>query len=212
MSYRIAQEDEPSGPWEHFARVLQYPELAVQANLANLGINFAFMFREHADDWNRNGKRILGMAMVPGVTGQLRDLFEQLLEDAVGYWPDFLIMLNAAWWEDASDREREILIFHELKHCGQALDAFGSPKFRKTDGGPVLAMVAHDVEEFADVVARYGAWKSDLRDFLAAAERGPRLPNFEVMRTPDLGEVMADLARAPACDILSERDSQDDVF
>lgn len=184
---RIDVETEDS-PWGYFARVLGYDELHEQAFLTSVGVRWAFVFRDEGE-WNRGGKMILGTACMPSVTGALSGLFEQLLGDAVGYWPDFLITLNGAYWEQATDLEREILVFHELKHCGQAKDQYGNPKFRKSDGGPVLSMVAHDVEEFSDVVARYGAWKGDLRDFLDAAARGPKKPNSKVRPAPDLAAI-----------------------
>jgi hypothetical protein len=209
-------EEGDDSPWPIFRRVLEYSELDLQAGLFDLGVTWAFVMREDPNDWLRGGKRILGTAQMPAVTGALSGLFDQLLEDTLGYLPDFLIVLNSTYWADASDREREILIFHEAKHCGQAFDAFGMPKFSKQTGRPILGMVAHDVEEFSDVVARYGAWKSDLRDFFDAYEHGPKRPNGEragmasmlreALRDVDLEVVTAEAVRAVvdgiAADIL----------
>lgn len=238
MSYRIAQEDAPDSPWPIFERVLEFPELAVQASLSGYGVRWAFMFRLEANNWQKNGRMTLGTACMPGVNGALSGLFDQLLEDAVGYWPDFLITLNEAWWEEASDLEREILVVHELHHCAQALDKFGSPKFTK-DGGPVLAIKGHDVEEFTAVVARYGAWKGDLVEFAAALRDGMARPNGEVMGVAGFAdlvrEVIADATGATgkaledlspddvikaidralepdACDSAPQGDSSGDVF
>jgi hypothetical protein len=168
-------------PWPIFERVLDYPELASQAELArDHEVRWAFVLRrEMGEDgmWLQGQRRILGMACMPRVQGVLGGLFGQLLEDALDYLPDFLIVLDRSWWEASTDREREILVFHELLHCGQALDGQGAPKFRRSDNRPVLEMIGHDVEEFTSVVRRYGAWKSDLRAFQAALEVGPQIPN-----------------------------------
>lgn len=196
MSYRFPLQDEPDSPWPIFERVLQtHHELEVQADLVhNHDIAFAFVYRYADGDngWTKGLKRILGMACMPGVNGQLSDLFDQLLEDTLGYPPDFLILLNGDWWEAATDREREILVVHEALHCGQALDKYGAPRFTKMDNRPVLTMVQHDVEEFTAVVRRYGAWKGDLQEFLEAAKEGPTRDNGGPMR--DFGDMVADLA------------------
>jgi hypothetical protein len=124
-------------PWPIFERVLDYPELASQAELArDHEVRWAFVLRrEMGEDgmWLQGQRRILGMACMPRVQGVLGGLFGQLLEDALDYLPDFLIVLDRSWWEASTDREREILVFHELLHCGQALDGQGAPKFRRSD-------------------------------------------------------------------------------
>lgn len=174
-TYRFPAEDHPDSPWPIFERVLQFPELELQANLVgDHEIQFAFALRYETSDggWTRGERRVLGTAQMPRVSGALSDLFDQLLGDVLGYEPHFLILLNGDWWDDANDREREILVVHELLHCGQATDAFGAPKFRRSDNAPILAMIGHDVEEFDAVARRYGAWKSDLVSFREALEEG----------------------------------------
>lgn len=100
--------------------------------------------------------------------GAFKDLFEQLLLGMLGHLPKFVVVINAPWWEQASAHEREALVFHELMHVRQKMDKFGGLKFDK-DGLPVYGCQGHDIEEFRAVVARYGAWKGDIADFLQAA-------------------------------------------
>lgn len=73
-----------------------------------------------------------------------------------GEVPDFIVTLYAPYAVAASDLAFCALVEHELYHCGQAVDEFGGPKFRK-DGTPVFQVVGHEVEEFVAVVRRYGA-------------------------------------------------------
>lgn len=73
-----------------------------------------------------------------------------------GIVPDFLITLYAPYAAAASDLAWCAMLEHELYHCGQALDDFDSPKWRR-DGTPVYEIVGHEVEEFVGVVRRYGA-------------------------------------------------------
>ena len=69
--------------------------------------------------------------------------------------PDFIIEISLAPWMDASPRSRRALVDHELCHCvGAANSGFD--------------LRGHDVEEFAEIVRRHGAWKDDLVEFKAA--------------------------------------------
>jgi hypothetical protein len=87
-------------------------------------------------------------------------------------------VIEVAWdtWERLTGPQRIALVDHELSHIG-------------VDGD----MVAHDVEEFAAVLRRHGAWKPDLRDFLSASEQQPL---FEGAAMPRGGRPSSDGARA----------------
>ena len=116
------------------------------------------------------GRRVLGTMCMPRVDGQLKDLFDWLLEDKLGRWPDFLMILDWEFWADeASDLEREALVYHELCHAVHAVNhSTGELRFTR-DGTPIWGIVGHDIEEFNAVIRRYGAWKADIRHFLEAA-------------------------------------------
>jgi len=171
----VPGEQDEDSPWPIFRRLLStHVELAELKSMLDSDITIAFMFR--AGEWERDGRVTLGKCYCqPSAQGDLRPLFEQLLEDTLGFYPDFLIVLNAEWWGQASEREREILVFHESLHARQAVDKYGAPRFDRATGRPVPAIRPHDVEEFTAVAARYGAWKSDLQEF-AAALNGQRPP------------------------------------
>lgn len=79
----------------------------------------------------------------------------QLLE-WFGSIPDFVLTFFAPYAAEVDHATFCALVEHELYHCAQATDEFGSPKFRRSDGGPVFAIKGHDVEEFVGVVRRYG--------------------------------------------------------
>jgi hypothetical protein len=221
-SWSFPPEDGVDSPWPIFERVLGFPELGLQQTLVGSGVTFAFVMKDDTSPggWTRGGKRILGTAQMPAVTGSLSGLFDQMLEDTLGYLPDFLIVLNADFWGAASDREREILVAHEAMHCGQELDPFGAPKFRKSDGAPVLGMVGHDVEEFHAIVRRYGAWKSDLVEFKEAFDLGPQTANAGARTVEEaaqaLRDVLADAGVTMSVELsrggTSHRESEADVF
>jgi hypothetical protein len=116
----------------------------------------------------KGGKQVLGAVHLPTVQGKLKSLFEMLLMHYFGRMPDFLMIIDEAWWEQASDRDREALIWHELSHIKQETDKFGEPKFDR-DGNPTFGLVEHDVAAFKSEVSRYGAWSPDLQEFFAAA-------------------------------------------
>lgn len=86
--------------------------------------------------------------------------------------PDFLLTFHAGAAAGMDDASFCALVEHELYHCAQNRDVYGMPKFRD-DGSPSFGIRGHDVEQFVGVVARYGADAADVREMVAAANRGP---------------------------------------
>jgi hypothetical protein len=89
---------------------------------------------------------------------------------------DFIITIYAPFAALADDATFCSLIEHELYHCGQRLDEYDNPKFRK-DGTPMLALRGHDVEEFVGIVRRYGAGAAagQTAELIAAGRRKPEI-------------------------------------
>lgn len=123
----------------------------------------------------KQGRRVLGTVYLPAVQGELSPVFDWLLGRFLGRYPDYLMVLEDGWWEAASPRQREILIYHELCHCVQKVDQYGEPRFDRETGKPIWGLQAHDVEEFNAVVSRYGAWTPEIVAFVAAAQEGFKL-------------------------------------
>lgn len=93
--------------------------------------------------------------------------------------PQFLITLDAVLSARASDSEFCALVEHELYHCGQERDLYGSPKYDRF-GDPVFGMRAHDVEEFVGIVARYGSrgvLNPKVHEMVKAANEVPSAPS-----------------------------------
>lgn len=107
------------------------------------------------------GRTIVATAEVPQFKGpgfkKARE--EAFLVELLGNVPDFVLTFSAGFAAMADDASWCAPVEHELLHCGQAADEFGSPRFRR-DGRPVFALKGHDVEEFVRVVERYGAGAS----------------------------------------------------
>lgn len=119
----------------------------------------------------KGGRQVLGTAHMPSVQGELKDCFEWMLINLLGRMPDFLIILDRAYWLDSPPIAREILVYHELKHCTQKVDGFGTPRFHR-DGTPMWGLIGHDVEEFSATVRRYGAYSDEIQKFIEAATEG----------------------------------------
>jgi hypothetical protein len=117
------------------------------------------------------GRQQLGMMALPTVQGQFKDLFEQLLCGFFGRMPHFLCILDQEFWLQADQVTREALLEHEMCHVKQEITKMGDLRF-DMDGNPVYGLVAHDLEEFNYIVRKYGSWKPDIADFLAAANSG----------------------------------------
>jgi len=79
---------------------------------------------------------------------------------------DFIIEISKDIWDDASDQFKEALMFHELKHCAIRLDKDGQPGFDDKSGRLKTGIHKHDVEEFNDVLDKYGTFNPALRKFL----------------------------------------------
>jgi hypothetical protein len=115
------------------------------------------------------GREVLGTCYLPTVQGELKPMFEWMMVRLFGFLPDFLIVLDRAFWNEADALEREILMFHEMMHAGQKVDRYGTPMFSKDSGLPLWCINGHDVEEFTETVRRYGAYSADIQAFIAAA-------------------------------------------
>ena len=169
--FTLCTDETHNSPTLIFERLCRtHIELGELKDMLGSGLTIAFMLR--AGDFKLGVRPVLGAACMPSVQGFLRPLFDWLLEDRLGYLPTFLIILSADFWADATDIEREVLVFHEALHCGQAHDIYGAPKFNRMTGEPVPTMRAHDIEEFDCVVKKYGAWRPDIARFLEAAMLG----------------------------------------
>lgn len=85
---------------------------------------------------------------------------------------DFVILLNKDFWQNphVSDAQRDALLDHELMHAAVALDEKGDPK-RDEAGRTIYRIRKHDLEEFADIVARHGLYKRDIEEFVRALHR-----------------------------------------
>lgn len=134
----------------------------------------------------RQMRRVLGEAEQPNLKGGKwqRARQEKQLIDWFGSVPDFVVTFDAGFWSEAASIEVLALLEHELYHCGQAVDEFGFPKFRQSDGSPVFAIRGHDVEEFAGVLRRYGADAAgrDVRDFVDAARVKPTIGTAKIRK------------------------------
>ena len=157
--------DDGAHPADIAKRLMLLPE---HSPLAEHEVKFGWLMRNSPKE--KGGKTELGSvhAVKTMFQGQFKDLGLQLLTTMLGYLPDYLVVLNAAWWQSASAEQREALLYHELCHVKQAVDQYGALKFDR-DGYPVWTLVSHDLEEFNAVVARYGAWQGDIASFLGAA-------------------------------------------
>ena len=126
----------------------------------------------------RKGRAVLGQAELGQPSSSAGKWAKARLETQLITWfgvvPHFLITLDAHYAERMSDVQFCALVEHELTHCAQATDEYGSPKFR-SDGSPAWTLKGHDCEEFVSVVRRYGATSKALREMVEAVNRGPEI-------------------------------------
>lgn len=90
--------------------------------------------------------------------------------------PDFILTFYAPYMAGANDLTQFSTIEHELFHCGHKRDGFDCPKFRK-NGMPVFGIRGHGVEEFPEIIRRYGieAGAGESVAFVEAARTKPEI-------------------------------------
>ena len=95
------------------------------------------------------------------------DFLEKVTDCGPDEWvppeESFQIVVWKKAWDELKVEQREALVFHELKHAAIEFDR---------DGFPRLTTVGHDIEEFDEVVRRYGVWLEDVESFAQAIEAG----------------------------------------
>lgn len=96
-----------------------------------------------------------------------------------GETPDIVITIYAPFAAETDDWSFCALVEHELCHAAQDVDTFGEPRFSQ-DGKPLLRLISHDVEQFVDVVERYGALASGVSDMVRVANKGAQIGEASV--------------------------------
>lgn len=124
--------------------------------------------------WNTNWRPDVDGRVTLGKCQKVNDLHREVWGDVAAY--DFIIILRKEFWTDllVTDLQRRALLDHELCHAGVKLDDRGE---RVTDehGRIVYRMVRHTIEDFTEVVGRYGCYKSDLTAFAQALDHARHL-------------------------------------
>lgn len=124
------------------------------SHLANAPIEYVF----NAKRMMKKSREILGeVKLVSGldcflITRDLEEPHEKI----------FVMTISKVAWDLLVDRPdaRRALIDHELCHlvCDDS----------------ALSIKTHDLEEFIEIVERYGPWKQDILNFLKAAKQAPK--------------------------------------
>ncbi len=163
-AYSLGSQDE-GGPYAHYANLVKScPE---HAHLLDGHARVHFLMVR--DEVVMAGRMVLGAVHLPRVQGRLKGVFDWMLASLLPSAPDFLVLLDRGYWMSGSERDREILIYHEMCHCVQAVDKEGDPRYTD-DGDAVWALRGHDVEEFEATVRRYGAYSDELKSFIQAVK------------------------------------------
>jgi Putative phage metallopeptidase len=98
----------------------------------------------------KNGKDVLGTAK------KLSGFNEWALEN------DFLVTIALDKWNELTENQRMALVDHMLERCtGEEDDESGEMKWKMRDP---------DVQEFAGILFRHGAWNEDLQGFVSMAK------------------------------------------
>jgi hypothetical protein len=115
---------------------------------------------------------------------------------------DAVLILNEEHWRILQDPQRLALVDHELCHLAPSLDPNTLDQREDAHGRKLWRIRKHDLEEFRDVVSRNGLYKSDIADFVRAAQETKVLPLFPAeapkpTRVPDFVEKVIDRLLEP---------------
>lgn len=124
--------------------------------------------------WHKGWRTDRDNHVTLGMARKANDLSRELSEY------DFLILLSEEAWETLTEAQRLALLDHELCHCAADLDA--DDKQKEDERGRLCwRMRNHDIEEFREIVARHGTYKTDLEYFVKAALESKAAPLFPRM-------------------------------
>jgi hypothetical protein len=115
------------------------------------------------DNWKEDGDGHLRLGEMHVATDLERELNTY----------DLIITLNEPALADLSIDQTRALLDHELSHAVRALDSHLEPIVDER-GRAVYRTKKHDLEEFRDIVKRYGCWKGDIEAFVMALNEGRR--------------------------------------
>jgi hypothetical protein len=120
--------------------------------------------------------------------GEKKDLPPRLRKDIYkNESPDCIITLNREAWQDFTANQRHALMFHELCHFVPVLDPQdpAGEAFKRDERGRICYRVRkHDIEEFGEVVQRFGLYKRDLEEFAKKCFEGRQTPLFDKEAAP----------------------------
>ncbi len=156
LSYKIIKKQDANGLKMHAMMAYLIAKHHEDLEGARIGLAWNLTWRPDAD-----GRATLGKCRLVG------SLDREFMEF------DFIVILLREWWEDAdvTDDHRKALLDHELCHAMQVLDKAGEPK-EDERGRKLWRLRKHDIEEFSEIVDRYGCYTKDLAMFATAMTRG----------------------------------------
>ena len=131
--------------------------------------------------WNSSWSEDVDGRLVLGKCKKVGDLDKEFHDY------DFVIQLNIDAMKTMSAAQRTALIDHELCHAAVKLDTKGEPCYDERDR-IVYRMRKHTIEEFHEIVARHGMYKSDIASFVKIALLAAKNPLLETV-SETTGEV-----------------------
>lgn len=164
--FKSVEKEDPEGPVKYYEKLLQ--QCDEFEHLVDGEARIEFLYR--INPLIMQGKLVLGAVHLPKVQGQLKGVFEWMLMRQFDEMPDYLIILDFENWDESSEIQKEILIYHELCHTCNKESADGEQRF-DDEGRAVFGLIDHDVNEFIATVARYGSYNQEIKEFIDAASR-----------------------------------------
>lgn len=111
---------------------------------------------------------------------------------------DAIVLLSQDHFRLLSKSQKLALVHHELCHLAEAVDSNGETAY-DGHGERKWRIVKHDIEEFREVVAMHGCWKSELAFFVRATiDKDPQLSLYNQKDVPNAQLPLAAPSTSPA--------------
>lgn len=118
-------------------------------------VHIEFVWRDRASS-SRDRTVLAKARKITGLNAFLVNHASGVVNGSEANEPFFVVEVAFDTWGRLTPEQRVALVDHEL--CHLSVD-------RDDDGGLVLSLRGHDLEEFGCIVRRHGLWKSDVTRF-----------------------------------------------
>jgi hypothetical protein len=156
--------------------------------------------------WNHAWKCDKDSKLVLGKCKKASDLDREISSLIDGEPYDFVILLNFPVWssEDFGPLQKRALIDHELSHAAADMAEDGETQKTDSKGRLCWRIRKHDIEDFAEIVGRYGFYHQALEKFVRSCVKKEQGKFGKQLKLHEASPAMPDAEVAPMVNAPTE--------